>query len=61
MCYEVLSKTFCVHVSLLHTAETKFVLSEGHTFGAKKFILVGVVGPFTLFCIFLEGRKGKRN
>jgi len=46
-------------VSLLHTAETKFVLYEGHTFGAKEFILVGVAGSFTLFCIFLEGRKGK--
>jgi len=48
-------------MSLLHTAETKFILSEGHTFGAKKFILVGVVGPFTLFCIFLEGRKGGKK
>jgi hypothetical protein len=46
-------------MSLLHTAEKKFVLYEGHTFGAKAFILVGVVGPFTLFCIFLGGRKGK--
>ena len=35
------------------------MLCEEHTFGAKEFILVGVVGPFTLFCIFLEGRRGK--
>lgn len=35
------------------------MLCEEHTFGAKEFILVGVVGPFTLFCIFLDGRREK--